>query len=205
MSTTAKLNAFYEVKKHSGSNEQRILEMIRKLTTFGATKKELEAALGMKHQSVTSKLSSLQDQGKIYFNPNDKPKDGCTTWYATPITEIEGKAKEHHAIKFERWVKVGRKNFNVPSHIIQLAIEEFKSRRNIVTIRPNVEEKRYFSPCSDGTTYLQMYFDNEMISKLRGCDELIVNETRFYIPEDVYSPMFTQGTHSISLKVIENE
>ena len=118
MATEASKQAHEEAKKHAPSNETRILNLIQGLKHHGATKKEIELSLGMKHQTVTSRMSSLRDQGKIYLLVTDKPKDGCTIWYATPERFIEQRAKERRHAKYVKWLKTGADKYGITSNTI---------------------------------------------------------------------------------------
>ena len=106
----ASQNAHREAKKHIPTNEERILNMIKLLTDHGATKKELEGALSMKHQTVTARLSSLLDAGKIYMKDSDDLKERCSTWYATPSHLVDEYAEKQQRAKFAKWCERGVKN-----------------------------------------------------------------------------------------------
>jgi len=128
MSTIAQLDAFEEAKKNAPTNEAQIMNVIKGLTHYGATKKELEIALSMKHQTVTSRLSSLRDQGRIYLKPSDKPKDGCTIWYATPEPFIEEYARIQADEKFTKWLIRGQKFHGLSGELAGQIATEYNQR-----------------------------------------------------------------------------
>lgn len=128
MSTTASLQAFKNQKNTSENNETRILNFIKGMKEHGVTKKEMELVLNIKHQSLTSKLSSLRDQGKIYINEEEEPKDGCSNWYATPPHLIDQKAKERKHEKYVKWLKQGSEHFGISSSTINRINLDYRER-----------------------------------------------------------------------------
>jgi len=128
MSTSAQLDAFEQAKKNAPTHEAQILNVIRGLTHYGATKRELEHALSLKHQTTTARLSSLRDKGEIYLKETDEPKDGCTIWYATPEHLIKQKAKEQADAKFQIWLKRGVDKYNLSTELVGQIATEYNER-----------------------------------------------------------------------------
>jgi hypothetical protein len=135
MKTTASLNAYAEAKTTAKTKEDIIFNLIQGLTRHGATKKELEIALSMRHQTVTGRLSSLRDQGRIFMKEEIPLKDGCTVWFATPAHLVQETAAKYHEQKFLKWIAQGKKNFGLSQENAGLIALEFNQNNYF----PNLE------------------------------------------------------------------
>lgn len=135
MATSASLQAYNAINpRKAKSIREMILFTITDLQDIGATKKELEGILKLKHQTLTGQMSELQKEGKIYHR--NEVKDGCTVFYATPFYKIEEYKLKEFQKTYERLLNRMKKDYQVSDRFIVDATREFAHRHGMKKPEP---------------------------------------------------------------------
>jgi len=131
MTTSAQIQAFNKINGAKATTiEEMILFTITSLQTTGATKKELELILQLKHQTLTGRMSSLQKNGFIYHK--DEIKDGCTIFYATPFHFVEEYRKKQYFWTYQKLLNRLKAEYQVSDQFIVNASREFAEKHGDV-------------------------------------------------------------------------
>lgn len=102
--------AFRKFKEVRATQKEQVLDFIKKNESICTS--DLIVRLKMKHQTVTGRLSELEQDGLIYQSGWIK-KDGkssYTIWKVTPIELIGARKTENWNKRMILWLEKGKRN-----------------------------------------------------------------------------------------------
>lgn len=83
----------------------------------------LKDVLRLKHQTLTARLSDLQDEGRI----NDMGTDGkYSMWAIVPADFVESYKQGRKLKKFQQWLNKGIKDYDLTSETMNEFLEIYK-------------------------------------------------------------------------------
>lgn len=102
--------AYRKRKKQRKIIRERVFDYIK--TNGEVSTYKIRRALNLKMQTLTGRLSELEQDGLIYQRGVFFPEIGrpCTTWQETPSELVEARKTENWNKRLVLWVQKGRNN-----------------------------------------------------------------------------------------------
>lgn len=216
MSTKAQLKAWNDITQNHAQSIEEAIILILENEPNGATKEELINALNIRHQTITSRLSSLQDKGKLIHT--DSERNGCTVFFMAPENRWNYYSAKRKFKKFQEFLNRGVKEFGMDSENVGPLLKNYLDTHELasepVEIKTTHEVEKFHGfemyasfhrvqmAAKRRTITATFNLTTEGIRALQENDEIIINGRTYKAPEWSEIIKLRQGLNQMTLEEI---